>query len=410
MIVKQYIKDFEKLGFGMFVHYGLYSLLESGEWVKEIHHIPDEEYEALVEKFNPAPDWAQRLVSTAREAGCRYITLTTRHHDGFSLFDTCGLSEYDALHAPCKRDLIREFVDECHRQNMVPMLYHTLLDWHHPDFNRDFPAYLRYLRASVELLCKNYGKIGGLWFDGMWSKPDADWEEDALYGTIRALQPDAMIINNTGLESRGKLGHIELDSVTFERGKPQPINLENSPKYIASEMCEVMGDHWGYAREDLNYKSPARLIGELADCRRYRSNFLLDVGPMPEGYLRPLDAAMLELVGRWVAYNDEALHVPYPTDITVEEKPDDFVLADGNTYYYFCTGLPMMADVNVALVSDAKFSARFALPKKLCRATWLDNAEEVCFEQQGENVTLQTPPFSYGRSLVVRVAKLECEE
>lgn len=140
----------------------------------------------------------------------------------------------------------------------------------------------------MELLCRNYGEIGGFWFDGKWNKPDADWEEDALYGMIRRYQPDTILINNTGLEGRGQLGNIELDSVTFERGKPQPINLADSPKYIASEMCEVTCDHWGYAREDLNIKSPALLIEELCDCRRYGANFLLNAGPMGDGSLRPM--------------------------------------------------------------------------------------------------------------------------
>ena len=118
----------------------------------------------------------------------------------------------------------------------------------------------------------------------MWDKLDEDWEEDTLYGTIRKYQPEAMIINNTGLQERGKLGHIELDSVTFERGKPQPINLSDSPKYIASEMCETMGDHWGYAKDDLNFKSPATIIEETADCRRYGANMLLNIGPKGDGF------------------------------------------------------------------------------------------------------------------------------
>jgi alpha-L-fucosidase len=174
MIVREYIKEFEKLGFGMFVHFGAYSLIEKGEWVKEVHRIPDEEYFKAVERFNPDENWAKEWVSTAKAAGCKYITLTTRHHDGFSLFDTCGLNTYDAPHV-CGRDVVREFVDECNAQGIIPFFYHTLLDWWHKDFHSDFKAYLAYLRASVELLCKNYGKIGGIWFDGMWSKKDEDW-------------------------------------------------------------------------------------------------------------------------------------------------------------------------------------------------------------------------------------------
>ena len=267
MIVEQRIKQFETLGLGLFVHFGLYSLLGRGEWIKFNERIPDEEYERLTASFCPAPDWADRLAEAAAMAGCRYITLTARHHDGFSLYDTRGLNNYDAPHA-CSRDLIAEFVAACRKQGLRPFFYHTLLDWREPGYRTDFHAYLTYLRASVERLCTNYGEIGGIWFDGMWDKPDADWQEDVLYATIRRHQPEAIIINNTGLHERGKLGHIELDSVTFERGRPWPINLADSPKYIASEMCQTMGDTWGYGAGDLNYKAPAELIEDLCVCRR----------------------------------------------------------------------------------------------------------------------------------------------
>ena len=216
MIVKQYIKEFEKLGFGMFVHFGVYSMIGNGEWVKQIHNISDEDYYEYVKKFNPDKNWAKELVAAAKGAGCKYITITTRHHDGFSLYDTCGLNDYDAPHT-CGRDVIREFVDECNAAGIIPFFYHTLLDWYHPEYNGDFKKYLAYLRDSVAILCKNYGKIGGIWFDGMWNKPSEDWEEDALYGMIRSYQPDAMIINNTGLSARGELGHMaEIPVVTRE--------------------------------------------------------------------------------------------------------------------------------------------------------------------------------------------------
>ena len=409
MIIRQYIKDFEKLGFGMFVHFGLYSVLGTGEWSKTNGNVSDEEYQALVDKFDPKADWAIELVGIAKNAGCKYITLTTRHHDGFSLFDTCGLNTYDAPHAKCGRDLVREFVDACNAEGIIPFFYHTLLDWHEESYRTDFPKYLEYLRKSVEIICKNYGKIGGLWFDGMWDRPNDDWEEDALYGTIRKYQPEAMIINNTGLHALGELGHIELDSVTFERGKPEPLNMEGAPKYVASEMCEVFCDHWGYAREDLNYKSPAQMIRELADCRRYRSNMLMNVGPMEDGSIREIDRATLNLMGRWVEYFGEAIYNPEPTNIEIEGKPDDFILKYENCYYLFCYNLPMSADPNVALVKDSNYASRFQLKDEIEKVVWLDNGAEVAFEQENKNVTVMTVPYTYGRSLVVRVAKIICK-
>ena len=408
MIIKQYIKDFENLGFGLFVHFGLYSVLGTAEWAKALIPITDSDYDQLLKQFHPKKDWASALVKTAKNAGCKYITLTTRHHDGFSLFDTCGLSTYDAPHS-CGRDLVREFVDACSQEGIIPFFYHTLLDWHEESYRTDFPKYLEYLRKSVEILCKNYGKIGGLWFDGMWEKPDADWQEDALYATIRKYQPEAMIINNTGLHAQGALGHIELDSVTFERGKPGAINTEGAPKYVASEMCEVFCDHWGYAKEDLNYKSPAQMIRQLADCRRYRSNMLMNIGPTGDGSIRQMDQAILDLMGSWVRYFDEAIRKPAPTGIEIEGKPDDFILKYENTYYLFCYNLPMIADPNVALAENAQYESRFRFADEIQAVTWMDNGSEVQYTQDEETVTIQTVPYTYGRNLVVRVAKIVCK-
>lgn len=408
MIVKQYIKEFEKLGFGMFVHFGIYSLMGRGEWNLSCNKVPTEEYEAYAGCFAPKADWAMELAGLAKSCGCKYITITTRHHDGYSLYDTCGLNDYDAPHS-CGRDLIREFVDACRANDVIPFFYHTLLDWKEPLYKTDFPAYLQYLRRSVELLCTNYGKIGGIWFDGMWDKPQADWEEDAMYGMIRKYQPEAMIINNTGLSARGELGHIELDSVTFERGKPQPINMEGAPKYVASEMCEVFGSHWGYAKDDLNFKASGELICELADCRRFGSNMLMNVGPMGDGSVRPIDRALLMVMGEWVHYFEEAIRLPRPCDVKVENKEKDFLLKDGKAYYLYCFGLPMSADPNVALQEEANYSDRFRLSEKIRSVTWLDDGSAVDFVQDGENVLIRTVPFSYGRDLVVRVAKILCE-
>ena len=407
MIIEKRIKEFEKLGFGMFVHFGLYSVHGKGEWAYNINISP-EDYPSLFDKFNPDANWAKNLVATAKKAGCKYITLTTRHHDGFSLYDTCGLNEYDAPHSPAGRDLIREFVDECNAQGIIPFFYHTLLDWHEKSYKENFPEYLKYLRASVEILCKNYGKIGGLWFDGMWDKKEENWEEDALYSLIRKYQPDAMIINNTGLSARGELGHIELDSVTFERGRPSPINLADSPKYIASEMCQIFGNYWGYAKNDFNFKSLSEIIEDFCVCRRYGANFLLNVGPMGNGQLRPLDTAMLEALGDWGEIYKEALYLPRPTKIEVEGKEKNFLLKGEGCYYFFAHDLEISANINVELSKgNANRENVFALSEKVKSVKWLDNGESLFFTQEGEKVTLINTPQLYGEHYVVRVAKIE---
>ena len=408
MIIEKRIKDFEKLGFGMFVHFGLYSILESGEWIKHHANIPFEEYKQLKEKFNPEKDWAKKLVSTAKAAGCKYITLTSRHHEGFSLYDTCGLNEFDAPHSPAGRDLVREFVDACNEEGIIPFFYHTLLDWSIPSYKENFPEYLSYLRKSVELLCKNYGKIGGIWFDGTWDRPNDDWEEDKLYSLIRSYQPDAMIINNTGLGARGALGHIELDSVTFERGNPSPINMDDSPKYIASEMCQTFGEHWGYAAKDFNFKSLANIIEDLCSCRRYGANFLLNVGPKANGYLRPLDEAMLISLGEWVNIQSEAIYLPRPSGIDVEGNTKNFILEYDGAYYLFSHGIKIEGDINVTIGGERSNCVdRFNFEKEIRSMRWIDDGSEVAFEQKDGVVTVLPSKFSYGTQLVVRIAKIE---
>ena len=406
MIIENRIKAFEKLGFGLFVHFGAYSVIGRGEWIKYYSGGSWEEYEGYVAAFNPKADWAEELVAAAKNAGCKYITLTTRHHDGFSLYDTCGLNDYDAPNI-CGRDLVREFVDACNRNGIIPFFYHTLLDWHEESYQTDFKAYLVYLRKSIELLCKNYGKIGGLWFDGMWDKEDADWEEDALYGLIRSYQPDAMIINNTGLHHRGELGHIELDSVTFERGKPEPINAEGARKYIASEMCEVICDHWGYAENDFHYKTPAELIKTFCVCRRYGSNLLLNIGPKGDGSLRTIDKGFLEIMGQWHDLNKEALHTPRPCPIEVEGKPENFLLQEGDSYYLFVTELPSRKKDNVVLGGEnVDPNNTFVFDYPIKSAIWLDTGKSVTYTQAGGKVTVTVEPTPYGENYVVKIAKI----
>ena len=393
----QYIENFEKLGMGLFVHFGLYSIVGKGEWYKSAHDIDMKEYIPLINKFKIKKTWAKELVSTAKKAGAKYITITTRHHDGFSLFDTCGLSEFDVMHSPTGRDLMREFVEECNAAGIVPFFYHTLLDWYHPDYETNFPKYLEYLRKSIEILCTKYGKIGGLWFDGMWNKPNDDWEEDALYGLIRKYQPEAMIINNTGLSAHGKTGHKEIDSVTFERGKPAFVDY--SEKYVAGEMCQVLNDHWGYAKEDLNYKSVGSLIEDLVNCRRYNCNFLLNTGLMGNGGVRPMDKAILEEIGNWIKANKKVVYNWKSCDVEAENA---FCVTDGKYYYAVCKDVVMASDPNVALAGVVK-TVKILSDKKVKNAVWLDNGERF----QVKKNEFAAKPFVYGISRHIRVARFE---
>lgn len=395
----EYIEKFKKLGLGLFVHFGLYSVVGKGEWYLRLNPKADKEkYNNLVNRFIVKKTWAKELVKTAKVAGCKYITLTTRHHDGFSLYDTQGLNVFDAPHSASGRDLIREFVDECNKENIVPFFYHTLLDWNNPDYKNNFPKYIDYLDKSIEILCRNYGKIGGFWFDGMWDKPNENWQEDRLYGTIRKYQPEAMVVNNTGLSALGKTGHKEIDSVTFERGKPAFVDTSEKP--IAGEMCQVLNDHWGYTKDDCNYKSVKELIENLIDCRKFGCNFLLNTGLKGNGSVNETDKCLLSQIGKWIKANKGFIYGAYPAGDEFQAENAD-ILTDSKKYYAVIKNVNMSADPNVALGGDISVvKLNFAAK----RAEWLDSGEKIKINKDN---SFAVKPFDYGRSYSVRVAEIE---
>lgn len=390
-----YVKEFEKLGFGLFVHFGLYSILGKGEWSQYITKTPKEKYGKLISRFKVSKTWAKELIKTAKETGCKYITLTTRHHDGFSLYDTKGQNSFDAPHSACGRNLIKEFVTECNKEGIIPFFYHTLLDWHNDDYQNNFPKYIDYLNKSIEILCTNYGKIGGFWFDGMWDKPEENWQEDKLYGTIRKYQPNAIIINNTGLSAQGRVGHREIDSVTFERGKP--CFVDNSDKYRAGEMCQVLNDHWGYAKDDCNYKSVKELIENLIDCRRYNCNFLLNTGLKGNGKINQMDKGLLFEIGKFIDKNKVFIYETKATNIKAENA---HILKGKDCYYAVIKNVEMNADLNVSLEKEIR---KVKINAKVKNAVWLENGEKIKLLDNAFFVE----PFKYGTSLSIRVAKLD---
>lgn len=389
----QYVKDFQNLGVGLFVHFGLYSKLGKGEWCLHLNkRLTVERYERLAQEFHVKKNWAKELVKTAKALGARYITITTRHHDGFSLYDTKGLSTYDSMQC-CGRDLMGEFVAACREGGIVPFFYHTLLDWHVPEYKENFPAYIDYLVKSLEVLCTSYGEIGGFWFDGMWDKPDADWQEDRIYGTLRKYQPNAMIINNTGLSAQGKVGHSEIDSVTFERGTPTMVGDSDRPR--ASEMCQILNDHWGYAKNDCNYKSVKELINDLVSCRSCNCNFLLNVGLMGNGGVKPIDGCILGEIGHWIKANKSFIYKVHACDIQADNA---VVVTDGEYYYAIGTNFVVGGDNNVA---KAGAQTMIKVHADICNATWMDNGKRIRLK----NNSFANEPFEYGVSLAVRVAK-----
>jgi len=408
----KYVADFEQLGLGLFVHWGLYSQMGKGEWIFDNIDMEMSEYMKLKDTFTACDFDADKLCEFAIGAGCKYITLTTKHHEGFCLYDAQGLNDdFDAPHSPAGRDLIREFVDACNRHGLKPFFYHATLDWFKKDeYDNDWDTYLEYIRQSVELLCKNYGKVGGFWFDGNWSKQDADWKVSELYKTIRKYQPEAIIVNNTGMIARGALGDIEIDSVTFEQGTPEPMDREGMPKYLAAEMCQTTNNHWGIGANDINHKSPAELIENLCACRKVGANYLLNIGPTAQGGIDPYHKELFKLIGIWMGHFGEAIYNGRPYAAKCFGK--NFILksADGKSLYIFVHELDTGGSVDVMVGGKYKGAYGFSgVTDKIKSLKWMDNDEELKFIQGEGMLCFDATGYEYGKSLVVRVAKAEIE-
>jgi len=416
------IRAFEKLGYGLFLHWGLHALVGRGVWGQAFTKTPPAEYEKLMERFTAEEFDANEIAAFARRAGMRYITLTLRHHDGFSLYDTCGLNTYDAPHSAAKRDLAAEFVAGCRKHGIVPFFYHTTIDWHWRGGGLDpegksfvnyaqeasdelFREYLDYLHTSVELLCRNYGPVGGFWFDGNWARPGADWQEDRLYGMIRKYQPDAVIINNTGLQALGKTGHPELDAVTYENNAAKPLDREGMKKYVAAEVCRPMNSFWGRGKKAIDYLSPAQVVEELCRSRGCGANLLLNVAPTAEGQIPPYEKAALEEVGRWVGWFGEALFDPRPAP-ELRCRGRDFILRDGKKLYYFAFGVGVSWQT-----AGPELRTIDGLTEKISACRWLDDGVPLDFTQdtQKKIASFRCSEFLYGEQTVVRVARLDLE-
>lgn len=401
------VANFESMRFGMFIHFGLFSMADQGEWTWLMDPKERENYPHRFQTFNPVNLNWHEIVGMAKKAGCRYITLTTRHHDGFSLYDTRGLNNYDVMHTPYQRDIVKEFIEECRRQEITPFLYHTTLDWQNPLFEKDFPAYQKYLRDSLEILCRNYGDIGGFWFDGNWSKRGADWEEDALYSMIRKYQPNAILINNTGLSKRGERGNPYLDTLTFEQGEVNDTGIRDNGRHLAMEACQTMNHHWGAAENDLDYKTPRALIEMLNTCRKQNANYLLNIGLKGDGSVPIMSQALLHEVGIWTAMASDSF---YTGTLSSLKGENGVYSLDTDSYTdLYCPGIPLLGVKNV-VEETADFQSNMELDgaeKEAASIHWLDSGEELKFVQEGSRIHLNATGFPYGRDLIVRIARIE---
>ena len=292
------MKWWHEAKFGMFIHWGLYSLLGRHEWVMENEAIPVEEYEQLAKRFNPRPNAAREWAKLARRAGQRYMVMTTKHHEGFCLFNS-KLTSYCAPKQAAGRDLVAEYIEAARAEGLRVGFYYSLMDWHHPDGARcatDEAArkrFVEYIHGQIRELMTNYGKIDILWYDVAWPLNAEGWESERMNQMVFQLQPD-IIVNNRNL--------LPGDFSTPE----QRIQADASGR--AWEACMTMNDSWGYHATDDNWKRPRTCILNLVTCARDGGNYLLNIGPRGDGSVPEESVRILETVGHWLERNGQAIY------------------------------------------------------------------------------------------------------
>ena len=352
------VRWFTEARFGMFIHWGIYAVPGRGEWVKSQEKIPDEVYDRYFEEFDPDMYDPKKWAKLAKKAGMKYAVLTTKHHDGFCLFDS-AFTDYKATNTKAGRDLVREYVDAFRAEGLKIGFYYSLLDWHHPDYphmtdrhhpmrgnpdnpdeGRNFDRYLDYLHNQVRELCTNYGKIDIIWFDFSYADMRGEkWRATELVNMVRKLQPGILIDNR--LEGSGS------EQGSLMTGDPLPYHgdfacpeqiipprglVDAKGKDVVWEACVTMNNHWGYCRTDGYFKPASMVIKKLVECVSKGGNLLLNVGPDARGRIPDESVKILKEVGRWMERNSESV---YGCGKSTLPKPDYGRLTqrDGNTLY-----------------------------------------------------------------------------
>ena len=382
---------FQDATFGLFIHWGVYSQLGDGEWVMNNQNISVGNYEKLSAFFNPIAFNAAEWVSLAKKAGMRYITITSKHHDGFAMYDS-EASDYNiARSTPYGQDIIRMLKEECDKQGLKLFFYYSQLDWHHPDYfpwgrtaqditgrpaQGNWEAYPDYMNTQLTELLTNYGEIGGIWFDGMWDKPEADWKLGETYALIHRLQPQALIGSN-----HHKAPIPGEDFQMFEKDLPGQNTAgysgESEVGTLPLETCQTMNGAWGFNLQDNNYKSTKELLHQLIQAAGYNANFLLNVGPMPNGQIQPEFAERLKEIGAWMQRYGQTLYGtrggpirPHPWGVTTQK--------DNKVY------------VHVLDCSDEALLLP-AMDKKVRAAQRFGSGDSVSFEENKHGLLLSLP-------------------
>ena len=388
-------KQFQEMKFGMFIHWGASSVLGSGEWVMNNRNIRVKEYQHLQRVFNPIDFDAKAWVDAAQGAGMNYITIITRHHDGFSNWDTRE-SDWKITRTPYGKDVLKQLADECHKRGMKIFFYYSLLDWYRNDYQyetgktgkgtgrtakSDWNSYIRFMKAQLTELLTQYGEVSGIWFDGHWDQLDNDvdktlsskvnWHYDEIYELIHRLQPACMIGNNHHL-----LPLPGEDFQMFEKDLPGNNTTGFGGADISTlplETCETMNDSWGYNITDRKYKSVPALIHYMVNAAAHDANFLLNVGPMPTGKIQQEFTDTLAAMGKWMQKNSSSIYGTRGNII----PPQDWGVVTGKdkTFYIHIlksTGLPYV------FIPGLKAT--------ILSAQQLVGGKKVRFQQQAEGV------------------------
>lgn len=370
--------------FGMFIHFGLYSVIGRHEWAMEMEGIPVAEYEKLAEQFNPKPNAAREWARLAKRAGMKYMVMTTKHHEGFCLFDT-EFTDYCAPKRACGRDLVAEFVEAARAEGLRVGFYYSLMDWHHPDGARcveDEAArkrFVKYIHGQVRELMTNYGKIDILWYDVPWPLDAEGWESARMNRMVRELQPDIIINNRSGLPE---------DFSTPEQ------HVRGEPTGRAWETCMTMNDSWGYHKADDNWKTPKQILRYLITCARDGGNYLLNIGPKPDGSVPEESVHILNVVGEWMDKYGHTIYGAEPCDV----KRSCFAnfTRKGTTLY-----------VHIHFWPGEEWAIG-GIRTKVKSAKLLPEGEPVKFEQNEFHVRFKDLP-SDAPDNPISVLELECE-
>jgi len=351
----------------MFIHWGLYAIPARGEWVRSVECITKEDYQPYFDEFNPSDYDPKAWAKLAKEAGMKYAVLTSKHHDGFCLFDS-KLTDYKSTNTPCGRDLVKEFLDAFRAEGIKVGLYYSIIDWHHPDYphygdkihpmrnneaykgvKHNFDNYLEYMHGQVREICTNYGQLDIMWFDFSYDDMTGEkWRATELVNMIRELQPTVLIDNRLEVSGSG-FGSLMTDNPSVYSGDfvspEQIIPLKGIRKpngeSVPWEACLTMNNNWGYAEFDKAFYKPQVVVRKLVECVSKNGNMLLNVGPDAMGRIPPESVEILKSVGSWMSKNSQSIYGCGYADMPKPDYGRVTKSADGKKIYVHVMEAPI---------------------------------------------------------------------